>query len=74
MLKHENGRMEEMKNVEEKECLKQGLSDEQKYEMMKKGTYINVKNNVKYKNIKKGIKEALHIEIMDNEIEIVIFK
>ena len=80
-LKHENGRMEEIKNVE-KECLKQGLSDEQKYEMMKKGTYINMENkntfkmkvNEKYKNIKRGIKEVLHIEIMDNEIEIVIFK
>ena len=47
-----------------------------------KGTYINMENkntfkmkvNEKYKNIKRGIKEVLHIEIMDNEIEIVIFK
>ena len=83
MLKRENVRMEDMKNVEEKECLKQGLSDEQKYEMMKKGgIYINMENkntfkmkvNEKYKNIKRGIKEVFHIEIMDNEIEIVIFK
>ena len=58
--------MEEIKKNVEKECLKQGLSDEQKYEMMKKRTYVNVK----YKNIKK----ALHIEITDNEIEIIIFK
>ena len=32
-----------------------------------------MKVNEKYKNIKRGIKEVLHIEIMDNEIEIVIF-
>ena len=51
--------MEEIKKNVEKECLKQGLSDEKrKY------------TNVKYKNIKK----ALHIEITDNEIEIIIFK
>ena len=82
-LKIRMKRMEEIKKNVEKECLKQGLSDEQKYEMMKKrGTYINMENkntfkmkvNEKYKNIKRGIKEVLHIEIMDNEIEIVIFK
>ena len=51
-----------------------------------KGTYMNenkygeqkntfkMKVNEKYKNIKRGIKEVLHIEIMDNEIETVIFK
>ena len=45
MLKHEkhkNGRMEEMKKVEEKECEKQILSDEQKYEMIKKDLKIDI--------------------------------
>ena len=58
-LKIRMKRMEEIKKNVEKECLKQGLSDE-------KRKYVNVK----YKNIKK----ALHIEITDNEIEIIIFK
>ena len=58
-LKIRMKRMEEIKKNVEKECLKQGLSDE-------KRKYANVK----YKNIKK----ALHIEITDNEIEIIIFK
>ena len=51
-----------------------------------KGTYINenkygeqkiafkMKVNENYKNIKRGVKEVLHIEIMDNEIETVILK
>ena len=51
-----------------------------------KGTYMNenkygeqkntfkMKVNEKYQNIKRGVKEVLHIQIMDNEIEIVIFK
>ena len=40
--KHENGRMEEMKKVEEKECEKQILSDKQKYEMLKKDLKIDI--------------------------------
>ena len=42
MLKHVNGRMREMKKVDEKECEKQVLRVEQNYEMIRKNMKIDI--------------------------------